>query len=267
MKKGLRFFGTNYAELKFGGTITASSADTTKTFAFDGLPGTRWITNGEGTDGNAISLEMDFGFNRTIDCLYVYNTNISDIVLSYWNGSSYTAINSGNATIIKDSTHQYIFAKLNVSVDTQKIKITGSNTITANQEKYVTQFMAFSELGQFQYFPEFEPQIEHKQNVFETTDGRAVVIERGESFSAKISFKSHVNQDDITLVEALIVRREPFFIWPHGGDQDGIFRFSFRPFRFQDIIKVTIVGPSKPSFTKNYYRAGYNNVINIVEAV
>ena len=267
MAKGLRFFGTNYCELQFGGTITVSSADNTKEFAFDGLTGTRWITDGENTDGNSVSLEMDFGFNRTIDCIYVYNTNIDDFVLAYWNGSSYTNITSSNATIIQDSTGYHIFAKLNTPVDTQKLRITGSNTIVANQEKYVTQFMAFSELGQFEYFPNFDPEIIPEQNVFKTTDGRGFVIERGEAFSAKITFKSHVNQNDIDLAEELFARKEPFFIWPNGGDQDDIFRFNFRPFRFQDIIKVTIIGKSSPGFTKNYYRAGYNNVMNVIEVV
>lgn len=267
MSKGLRFFGTNFADLVFGGTITASSADNTKEFAFDGLSGTRWISDGEGTDGNAVSLEMDFGFNRTIDCLYVSNTNIEDIVLAYWNGASYTNITVSNATIITDASGQYVFVKLNASVDTQKIKLTGSNTITANQEKYVTQFMAFAEIGQFEYFPDFEPEIEPKQNVFETTDGRAVVIERGEAFAARITFRSHVNQNDIDLAEELYARKEPFFIWPHGGDESGIFRFSFRPFRFQDIIKVTIVGKRSPKFSKGYYRAGFNDSMNLIEAV
>lgn len=267
MAKGLRFFSTNYAEIQFGGTITVSSGDTTKEFAFDGLPGTRWITNGEGTDGNAVSLEMDFGFNRTIDSLYVYHTNISDIVLSYWNGASYTTINSGNATIIKDTTNQFVFVKLNAPVDTQKVKVTGSNTITTNQEKFVTQLMAFSEIGQFEYFPDFDPEIEPEQNVFKTTDGRGFVIERGEAFSAKVTFKSHVNQNDIDLAEELYARKEPFFIWPHGGDEDGIFRFSFRPYRFQDIIKVTVIGKRSPQFSKNYYKSGFNDVMNLIEVV
>lgn len=267
MSKGLKFFGTNYAELAFGGTIAVSSADNVKDFAFDGLTGTRWITDGESTDGNAVSLEMDFGFNRTIDCIYVYNTNIDDIVLSYWNGASYTTITGSNGTIIKDSTGYFVFGKLNTPVDTQKVKVTGSNTIVANQEKYVTQLMSFAEIGQFEYFPEFDPEIMSEQNIFKTTDGRNFIIERGEAFSAKITFKSHVNQNDIDLAEELYARKEPFFIWPNGGDQDDIFRFSFRPFRFHDIMKVSIIGKRSPQFSKNYYKSGFNDAMNIVEVV
>lgn len=265
MAKGLRFFGTDYNSQQFEGTIDASSAVARAAFAFDGLTGTRWISSGENTDGNAVYLEMDYGFERTIDCLYVFNTNISDIVLSYWNGASYTAITGSNATIIKSDDDDHVFVKLNAPVNTQKVKITGSNTLTANQEKYVTLFFAFEEIGQLVGFPDFDPVFDPKQNLFELTDAKGFVIEEGEAFAAKITFKSHVNQEDIDLAEELFRRREPFFIWPNGGDQDGIFRFSFRPFRFQDIFKVSIVGKNSPKPTNNYYRAGYNNIMNLIE--
>jgi hypothetical protein len=127
-------------------------------------------------------------------------------------------------------------------------------------------FHAFLQVGQFEYFPEFSPKFSSKQNVFSTMDARGFVIERGEAFSAKMTLKSHVNQNDITLAETLLSRKEPFFIWPNGGDET-IFRFSFRPYRFQDIFKVTITGENAPDFTKNFYRAGYNNTINLMEVV
>lgn len=266
MAKGLRFFATDYNALSFGGTITASSADNVKEFAFDGLIGTRWITDGEDTDGNEASLEMNYGFNRTINAFYIYDTNIEDAEVQYWNGSVWATVNSSIATIIKSSDFKYIFAKLNNSVNASKVRVVGGDTITANEEKYITQFLAFQEIGQFEYFPEFKPEISPEQNVFKTTDGRGFVIERGESFSAKIIFKSHVNQNDIDLAEELLARKEPFFIWPNGGD-DSIFRFSFKPYRFRDIIKVTVVGKNDPEFTKNYYKAGYNNTIYIQEVV
>lgn len=264
--KGLRFFGTNYNSSQFGNAYTASSLSDNAQFAFDGLVGTKWISSGENTDGNAVYLECDYGFNRTFNCFYCYGTNIDDIKFQYWNGASFTNVTISNATIVKSSDESYIFAKLNTEITTDIVRIVGSNTITANQEKYVTLFFAFSEIGQFQYFPDFKPSVKPKQNVFETTDGRSFVIERGEAFSAKIEMKSHVNQNDIDLAEELLVRREPFHIWPNGGN-DSIFRFSFRPFRFQDLFKVTIVGNNSPEFTKNYYKAGYNNTLNIVEVV
>lgn len=264
--KGLRFFGTDYNSNNFNPTVTVSSADNTKQFALDNIVGTRWISDGENTDGDAISFEVDYGFERTLDSFYVYNTNIDDIAGAYWNGSSYVDIDDTNATITKSSDGYYVFVKLNSSVNTQKVRITGENTIIANQEKYITLFMAFLEIGQYEYFPRFTPSIDSEQDVFKLTDGRSFVIERGEQFRASIELVSHVNQNDIDLTETLLERKEPFFIWPNGGD-DTIFAYSFRPFRFRDIVKVTVVGSNNPRFTNNYYKSGYNNIFTIEEVV
>ena len=266
MSKGLRFFGTNFNENQFGGTPDASSRTDFAEFAFDGLIGTKWTSSGEDTDGNDIFLEMDYGISRNIDSFFVYNTNIDDVEVQYHNGSIWITIGDGIATITKSIDGNHLFVKLDSSVNTQKVRVIGSDTIVANEEKHVTLFYAFIELGQFEYFPKLKPRFTPKQNVFDTTDGRGFVIERGEAFSGKIEFKSHVNQNDITLAESLIARKSEFFIWPNGGDES-IFSFSFRPFRFQDIFKVAIIGDSRPELTKNYYKAGYNNVINLKEVV
>ena len=266
MSKGLRFFSTDYCENSFGGTATASSNVALALFAFDGLVGTRWTSDGENTDGDDVYLEMDFGVNRTIDSFFVYNTNIEDVEVQYHNGSSWVTCSSSIATITKSTDLAHLFVKLTSSVTTQKVRVAGGDTITPNQNKYVYLFHAFLQIGQFEYFPELTPKYTPKQNVFSTMDARGFVIERGEQFSAKITFKSHVNQNDITLAEALIALKQPFFIWPNGGDES-IFRFSFRPYRFQDLIKVTITGENSPDLTKNFYRAGYNNAFNLIEVV
>ncbi len=264
MAKGLRFFGTDFNNVSFGGTITVSSGDTLKEFAFDNLVGTKWTTSGEGTDGNAISLEMDYGFNRTIDSFYIFNTNVDDIVIATWNGSSWDDVTAVNATIIKSSDSAHVFAKLNTEVTVDKVRITGSNTIITNQEKFVSLFLAFKEIGQYEFFPMYKPRFNPLQNVFKTDDGRGFVIERGEALSATLILKSHINQNDINLTETLLSRKEPFYLWANGGD-DTIFSFSFRPFRFQDIFKMTIIDRNDPEYTKNYYKAGYNNTIKLIE--
>lgn len=266
MAKGLRFFGTNFNDKQLGGTILSSSALNLNPFAFDGLTGTRWTTSGENTDGNSVLLGRAYGFNRTVNSFYIYNTNISDLIVRYWNGSTFVNLDSSNATIIKDSTQRYIFIRTNVDITTNEIDLIGTNTLVANQEKFVTLFMAFQEIGQFRYFPDFLPKMSPEQNIFKTTDGRNFVIERGEAFGAVIALKSHVKQEDIDLAEALLQRKEPFFIWPNGGDEN-IFRFKFRPYRFQDIYKCTIIGEYEPQLNKNYYRAGMNCGFELVEVV
>lgn len=265
MSKGLRFFGTDYNELAQEGTPSASSRTTFARFAFDGLIGTKWTSDGEDSDGDDVFLEMDFGVNRTIDSFFVYNTNIEDIEIQY-DSSGWVTCNSSIATITKSLDGLHLFVKLNSPVTTQKVRVAGSDTIIPNEEKYVTLFHAFLEIGQFEYFPDFDPKSELTQNKFKTNDGRAVIIERGEQFTAKIKFKSHVNQNDIDLAETLIARKESFWIWPNGGDES-IFRFSFRPYRFHDIFKVAITSDSESKLTDNYYKSGYNNTLSVEEVI
>lgn len=266
MAKGLRFFGTDYNANEFDGSTTASSSIANAMFAFDGLQGTRWISSGENTDGNAVYLEVDYNQSRTVDCFFIYQTNIEDLEVQTWNGSTWVTASPSISTIIQSTDLLNYFIQLDTPVLTTKVKIVGSNTITPNQEKYVTLFHAFVEIGQFEFFPDFKPKVSSKQNTFQTTDGRSFIIERGEFFSAVIEFKSHINQNDIDLAQTLFDRKEPFFIWPNGGDES-IFRFSFKPFRFQDIFKVSIVGDNNPTYTKNYYKAGFNSNMNLIEVV
>lgn len=261
---GIRFFGTDYNNQVFNGTITVSSADDKKEFAFDGLKYTRWTSDGEDTDGDQVTLEMDYGFNRTVDSFYIFNTNIEDVEVQYWTGLAWATVNSSIATITKSSDLFYYHAKLNSSVTAQKIRIVGEDTITPNQEKYVTLFHAFMELGQLEYFPVVESKFNPYQDVFKTTSGLNFIIERGEAFEAIIKFKSHVNQNDIDLVQELLARKEPFYIWLNGGNET-IFTYTFRPYLFSDIFKVAIIGGSTPMYTKNYYKAGYNDTLNLVE--
>lgn len=269
MLKGLRFFGTDYNNIAFSGTPDASSAADNAGFAFDGLTSTRWISSGQNTDGNAIYLEMNYGFNRTVNSFYIYNTNIANVQVEYWNGASWTILTGSNSTITKSIDTNYLFVRSNSDITTSKVRVIGSNTTPANQEKSVTLFYAFTELGQLQGFPGFVPTFLLTQDVFNVIDGRNFIIERGEVFNATINFVSHQIQNDINLATALFAYKQPFFIWPNGGNES-IFRFQFRPFRFQDIYKVAVSlgsssSPSTPSFTGNFYKAGYNDILNLVE--
>lgn len=264
MSQGIKFFDENFAEQAKGGTVTPSSGTSTQWFAFDGRKDTFWVTSGEGTDGDSVSLERDFQTSRTIDTLYIYNTNIDNIAYDYWNGASWTSITGSNATITKSSDGMYIHIKLNSATATEKIRITGSNTIVADEEKKVGLVIATSELGQLAYRPFLIPEIELNQIIHDLDDGRSFIIEKGENFKCELQFKSHVNQADIDLIESIISAKKPFHIWPCGGDV-AQFRFLFRPYRFQDVFKMGITGKLTPFLTRNFYGAGYNNPVKMIE--
>ena len=260
MSNGIRFFATDFNANAFSNTVTVSSRDANKTFMFDNLIYTRWYSSGEDTDGNAISIEVDYGTNRTIDSIFVYNTNIEDIVIEYWDGDSWETF----GTITKSDDNKYVFAHLSSPVTCTKVRITGEDTITPDEEKYVTLFYSFLEIGQFEYFPTPKYKNNIKQNIQKLNNGKNFVIELGDTFELDLTFKSHVNQNDIDLMRTLIDRKEPFYIWMCGGDTS-IFTYEFKPYRFQDMFKVAIVGGDQASLTKNYYKAGYNEKVKMIE--
>lgn len=266
MAKGLRFFGTDYNENRYGGTPDASSRESFSVFAFDGIPGTKWTSSGEDSDGDDVFLEMDFGVSRSIDSFFIYNTNIKDIEVQYYDGADWVTCDSLISTVVKSGNGIHLFVKLNSQINTQKVRAVGSETIIPNEEKYITMFRSMLEIGQFEYFPDFRPKYRLIQNKFNVTDGRCVILERGEQFVAEMNFKSHINQKDIDLAETLCSLKEPFFIWANGGDES-IFSYKFRPYRFEDIIKVSISDDVSPTLTKNYYKSGYNNKIYLEEMV
>ena len=265
MGKGLRFFGTDYNEASFDNEVTVSSADAKKDFMFDGIKATKWISDGSGTEGNAVSVIVDFETTRILDSFYIENTNIEDIELQYYDGADWTTLSGAVATVTKSADLANVFVKTASQISATQVKIVGTNTIVEDQEKSIVLFHAFLELGQLEYFPKFSPKRFKFQSKFKTTDGRNITIDRGESFEAVLEFKSHVNQNDIDLIEELVERKEPFFIWPCGGDVS-IFTYSFYPYRFKDFFKVSIQDSDSPMFTKNYYKSGYNNKIKMVEA-
>jgi hypothetical protein len=258
--KGIKFFGTDWNANVFSPTITVSSRDNLKQFMFDGLKSTRWTSESEGTDGNAVSVEVDYGANRTFDSFYVWKTNIDDIEIDYWNGAAW--INVSDVT--KDSTGYYVYAKLSAPVTATKVRITGSNTIVADQEKYVYLFWTFQEIGQFEYFPDVKAQIDSDQENFILENAKSFIIDKGEAFSCQLVFKSHVNQNDIDVYTELREWKLPFYIWVNGGDES-IFSYKFEPYRFKDIYKVALVGKANPALTGNYYKSGLNDKITLTE--
>ncbi|MFA6582671.1 MAG: hypothetical protein WCS77_00085 [Elusimicrobiaceae bacterium] len=262
---GTKFFDYNYALQAFGGAVIASSNDTKKWYAFDGNKRTRWITSGEATDGDAVSIERDFQTNRVVRCLFVYDTNISDIAFYYWNGTAYVEFQDGvNCEIIKSTDYKHIYVEAAANITTAKIKITGSATLTANQEKYIGLFHSFKLLGALAYPIALNPTRNLEQVKHKLDNAKYFIIDKGEAAEFSLKIKSHINQADIDLLEALKERKAEFYIWPNGADESQ-FTYSFAPYRFKDLYKVCLVDKFSPEYTGNYYRAGLNDTLKMVE--
>lgn len=262
--KGITFFDLNYALEIFKGTVTVSSNDLKKWLVFDNNKNTRWISSGEDTDGNAIEIERDFEVNRLVNSFFIYNTNISDIALEYYDGSWHSIIHETNATITKSENNKHIFILMDSNITISKIKITGSNTLIANNEKFIYKVFAFKKIGTLEY----PISIANKQNVnekiFTKEDSKGIVINRGNNWEFALSIKSHINQNDIDILKSLEYLEHTFHIWINSGNEPQ-FTYKFEPYRFQDIYQVSKIRGSRARLTNNMYWGGLNDTLILLE--
>jgi len=263
---GITFFDFNYALQEFLGSVTVSSNDDKKWLAFDDKKDTRWNSSGEDTDGDAISVERDFEVNRNIIAIFIYNTNISNISFEYYDGSwhNITTGGGGNATITKSADNKYIYVLLNTKTSMSRIRITGSNTITANEEKSIYGIYAFDLIGTFTYPVAPNPSRRPNQIIQQREDSKNQVISKGFDWRFNLRFRSHTQQNDIDLYNTLANREKEFYIWINGGSE-AQFTYKFEPYRFGDIYKVSNVDAINPSLTNNLYWTGLNDNLRLIE--
>jgi hypothetical protein len=261
--RGITFFDFNYSLQEFGGTVTVSSNDDKKWLAFNGRKDSRWNSSGEGTDGNAVSVVRDFEASRDIISLFVYNTNIDNIAFEYYDGSWHNIIHATNATIAKSTDGKYIYVLLDAKTSMSQVRITGSNTIIANEEKSIYEIYTFDKIGTLTYPIDPQPEIETRETVFELESAKDFVINKGEKIRFKLAIKSHVLQVDIDLLN-LLFEKKNFYMWINAG-LESQFVYKFSPYEFKDIFKVSVIRGRRPRLRGNKYWAGLTDSITFTE--
>ena len=256
----MRFFDTNVLYTIFGNTINESSG--AGSLAFGEATRYGWTSDGEDTDGNNAHIENILTESASIDRIFVKNSNIDDLTIEVDIGSGYVSLSYNN--LISNSagtSHLYI---LNTPILLEKIKISGDNTIVANQEKSIKQVYAFMELGRLSDFDDITPVRERVQKINKLQAGKVDVIDFGKHFSFKLKLKAHYKESDNDVINMLLQRDVPMFIWIN-GDTESIMTMYQEPFRFPDLYKISIIKPDKPKFAKNLFFSGFDDSINMVE--
>lgn len=266
--EGIKLFYDDYLNFAKGGTITASSNTTGRTNAFDNRRSTRWKSSDQATNGDTAYLRNEFTSAKEIDAIYAYNCNIEDVTFEFYNGTGWEDIVSGSPTsggsFKQSSDGKHTYFEFDDTQSLQGIGIKGDNTIVADQEKYVTLLLAFKSIGQFTYYPVFDPTYDPNQIDFKLEDGYHFILEKGENFRCSLQFKSHVYQPDIDIAQILMDLKLPFYMWVNAGNEDQ-FDYKFKPFRFEDIFRLGLKGKYSPRLTKNYYKSGLNLKLNFIE--
>lgn len=258
----MRFFDTNFLAQSFGGSFDASSNSSLAYMAFDEKLKFKWTSSGEGTDGDAIYLERILPAPTTINRIFITETNISNLTIEVDLGAGYVSLPSN--TLIKSNDGYSYFYQLASSATIEKIKFVGSNTIIADEEKYIVNALGFSEIGQIKYNDAVKPTIERLQVISNLNGGKKDIINKGRQISFKVNFKSHYSQADNSVIQAILARDSDLWIWLNDDQEDIIF-MPQEPFRFKDIYKVAFNGNHSMAFKDNMWFSGIDTDFNLVQ--
>lgn len=254
-----RIFGFDYSQQDYNGSITVSSGSSTMWYATDNNRYTRWTTSGQSGTADLATWTRDFGIPRAIDSIFVYQSNIKNVNIHYGTGNSELP----NCTVSRSADGYHSFFKFD-SVSTNCFRLSGTSTLVAGDEKYINEVFITQQLGQFEYPVKFKGGVEKSQVDHKLENGRHFIINKGNALKGSLEFKSHVSGTDVTLFNTLLFRDAEFLLWLNGGHEDQ-FTYKFYPYRFEDFFKVSILKGAQPSYTDNYYKAGLNVKVDIIE--
>lgn len=162
-------YGRNFVDGNCDFVASHSSGEIPKVHDFD--KDSQWISSGANSDATQISIEIHFmeagaAISRTIDTIILVNHNLADLSVDYWDGSTWQNIDSDSG--LTDDFYKFTFN----SLSTERIRVTGSATQTANQEKQIGEIMAMAvqlSLGSDLY--RYRVKMRQKANEFELGDG------------------------------------------------------------------------------------------------
>ena len=296
MGEGIRVFGDDFAFNFKGGSSDASSRASYAKYAFDNLDWSRWYSDGDNTDGDAIYLERTFASERLIDSGFIY-TNISDLTFQYWDisGSAWVDIDGTNTELLasKDNYNstaftlggktfitvggknipvdnageQFYFFRLTTPVVTTKLRAIGSETLPADVEKVIKQFNIFLQVGQFEYRSiEMDVKILEKEEIQELDSGFSFAFKKGRDVNVSLIFTNHANQNDINLKNYITVLDTPLFLWKCGGNE-AQFKYLDVGHRFQDLYKLIYIKGHNPILRDKRYNLAGNDSLGFTGAI
>jgi hypothetical protein len=195
---------------------------------------------------------------KDISAILIDNHNIKSGNVKYWNGSSYVDFSpaislSGNS----DETSFFSFPQ----VSTSRLQFTFSTTFVVDAQKYVGEIMAFDLIGTPSRPPaSFVISQKERSVIHETANGGNVYVFFGKKSKIKLTF-SDASYSDIDLFLSLKELGDVFFIYPSGGEYEGV----DIGLRMQDIYQVNYVNDFSPNLKSNILELNQSLALELQE--
>jgi hypothetical protein len=268
---GIRFFEKNKIDLTFDNVaITVTDLVATDSGqAFVNLMRNRrndsgWTTT-DSTDAANTELIFDFGDLVEINRIFLIQHNLKAYTIQYWDGAAYqnfsTPISETNNSAV-DKLHEFN------NVETSRVKLVITGTMVADDDKFISQFVATQEIGQFQVMqPRIEDaRVSRNRKVLKSLSGKAKIMRSSGFIEFKFSQTGVTNDNDLTLLETLHDYYDGFLVWISGGDVSQ-FRNERIAYRLKDLIFMNITTEYQPEWKNGFYNQGIDVKFNMTEVL
>lgn len=268
---GILFFEKSKIDLSLSTTVTITITDATATdTGSDNVDNLRnrkntdgWATTGSNDAANT-QVDIDMGEAHDITDIFLLRNNFDSYTIQYYNGSSYTdfstAINeSGNTE--QDQRHSF------TSVNCRLIRMIITGTMTADDDKFLSQFVVTNEIGQFTTGFKIDKATASKNRITtESLSGKVWVKRNIGAFSCTLSKNNVINTTDLTIVESLFDYYYGFLVWLCGGSTTQ-FRTQRIGYRRRDLFLMNVTNEYTPQWDGGFYEHGTNIKIKLVESL
>lgn len=271
---GIKFFDQSFSLFKRGTTATATSNNDGVNAILDISRYTQWESVGS-NDLTTETLVITLRDEIEIDTLLLTDFNFKNFNIKYNSSGSFInftnvfGVNNTSSANISETDFSYSSAFYTFdAVTTTQIQIECDETQISDAEKFLGQFIATKEIGTFLGFPRINPESDRNETKAVTLSRRYIVQKTYETNKIKINFKTHPYQNDITIVENLFNREDPFLVYPCGGRTgENFFKVSQKSWKLDDIFNMQIIGKIKNDFEKGVYTLGFNKTLTLVEHI
>jgi hypothetical protein len=271
---GVKFFTKNFSLLKNGASATASSNSSGALNILSFFPYTMWESVGS-DDLTAEEILIDLGGVKTFDRIFLMDMNFKNFDVMYLVEEVYThfanviTVNSTSMTNITETIYSRDSAYYEFTeVSAQHLRIRINTTQIADAEKYLTTLVATLELGTFEGFPKVTPMSDRNEIKTQTIGGKFSVQKTNPTFDISMKFSRYPVEDDLTVLETLFEREDPFLVWLCGGRTGSdYFKFNQRGWRLKDLINMQLVGNFSNEFDDGMYKLGFNKTLKFEEHI
>lgn len=221
-----------------------------------------WGTGGSSDAGNS-TLEIVLQDEVTVTDILLVNMNFKAYTLQYWNGSAYvdfsTPINvSNNATTTKH--HNF------TEVSSSQFKLIVTGTMTADQDKLMSQLIITKRLGQFSSQPFIKrPKQDKGRKVRRMLSGRSNVTKTIGTFGCALSFPAFKSSTDYDLIETMFESFNGFLVWLCAGDVSEFYG-DIQGFRLKDIYLMNCANDLDTEFLQGHFDHGHKFDLSLVES-